>query len=51
MKPRICANPKCSRTYEPNVVWQAYCKNGCRVTTFLRAKRAEQKKLREEAAK
>ncbi len=47
MKPRICANPKCSRTYEPNVVWQAYCRDACRVTTFLRTKRAELKKLKE----
>ena len=50
MKPRLCANEKCKREYEPNVVWQAFCKNACRITTFLRRKRAEQQKIKKEAS-
>ncbi len=49
MKPKLCSNPKCNKEFEPNTTWQAYCKNSCRVNTFLRTKRAEQKKLKAEA--
>ncbi len=46
MKPKLCSNPKCAREFEPNTTWQAYCRNACRVATFLRVQREKAKEAK-----
>lgn len=44
---RVCS--RCGRPFSPNTTWQRFCHARCRVGEFLKQKRAEKKRLREEA--
>ncbi len=45
MQPRVCQNEKCAKEFEPNTTFQKFCRNGCRIAVFLKAKRKKAKEV------